>query len=114
MPTRTKRPDLREYLDLEDLLTNKLQSLWGEEASRVFSEVTQALHKHDLAAAQAAVNSLDLRGVADKLKGFAYTISHAVIELGAGLAGGHYSADYVAEQVAQSMVRQLMAALTQG
>lgn len=77
---------LTDYLDLENLLTSRIQQEQQEIVHGIWPEFERALNAGDFAKATAIAEGLSLASVGPAIKYFAYTLMKGTIEFGASLA----------------------------
>lgn len=80
--------DFRDYLDLEQMLTNALSRSWAVIANKKFSEVRALLAANDFESAAAAVSTLDLSPVGESNSGMIYTVLAGCVDHGASVVSG--------------------------
>lgn len=80
--------DIRQFLELEGLLSLRLEELWEAKAESVWGEFQRAMATDDFIAAEAVADSIDLSAIGADISSYAYTVFRADIDFGAQLASG--------------------------
>lgn len=78
--------DFRDYIDLEEMLTQRLVGTWGSISRQVYRQVATALKNNDFGLAIDIANDLDLTPIGEENQGFMQTVFSGCVEHGASVA----------------------------